>query len=71
MFHKTEHGAFVGALLLSLIATCELNKKNPVLYLTALQKNKSAVFRQPDLWLPWNYESTLQGVEQMAEQRVA
>ena len=30
MFYKTEHGAFVGALLLSLIATCQLAKKNPI-----------------------------------------
>jgi hypothetical protein len=43
----------------SLIATCELAGKNPVHYLTALQEQKSSVFRQPDLWLPWNYELTL------------
>lgn len=59
MFHKSLHGAFVAGLLLSLIATCELAGKNPVRYLIALQEHKSDVFKHPDLWLPWNYESTL------------
>lgn len=71
MFHKTEHGAFVAALLVSLVATCELNKKNPIHYLTELQKNKSAVFKQPHLWLPWNYESTLKDTERIAAKDVA
>lgn len=71
MFHKTEHGAFVAALLLSLIATCELAKKNPILYLTALQKNKSAVFKAPHLWLPWNYETTLIDTERYCQQKAA
>jgi hypothetical protein len=66
MFHKSLHGAFVAALLLSLIATCELAGKNPVWYLVALQDHKSDVFKSPDLWLPWNYESTLAGLEKRA-----
>lgn len=71
MFHKTEHGAFVSALLLSLIATCELAKKNPISYLTALQKNKSAVFKSPHLWLPWNYEATIADTEEIFLQQAA
>jgi len=71
MFHKTEHGAFVAALLLSLIATCELAKKNPISYLTVLQKNKSAVFKSPSLWLPWNYEATLADTEKIPLQQAA
>jgi transposase len=59
MFHKSVHGAYVAGLLLSLIHTCELAKKNPINYLTALQKNKSDVFKRAHLWLPWNYETTL------------
>jgi hypothetical protein len=66
MFHKSMHGAYVASLLLSLIATCELAKKNPVQYLIALQENKSDVFKHPDLWLPWNYESTLTNPQQIA-----
>jgi hypothetical protein len=59
MFHRTRHGAYVASLMTSLIATCESAGKNPIDYLTALQEHKSSVFRQPDLWLPWNYELTL------------
>ena len=71
MFHKSEHGAFIAAMLLSLIATCELAAKNPVHYLTELQKNKSSVFKQPHLWFPWNYEATIHDTERVAQQTVA
>lgn len=71
MFHKSEHGAFIAAMLLSLIATCELAGKNPVHYLTELQKNKSSVFKQPHLWFPWNYEATLHETERIAGQAAA
>lgn len=71
MFHKSEHGAFIAAMLLSLIATSELAGKNPVHYLTELQKNKSSVFRQPHLWFPWNYEATIHDIERIAGQAIA
>lgn len=71
MFHKSEHGAFIAAMLLSLIATCELAGKNPVHYLTELQKNKSSVFKQPHLWFPWNYEATIHDTEQITQQAAA
>ncbi len=60
MFHKTEHGAYVAGLLMSLIQTAIDNNANPVDYLTALQENKSHVFKEPQLWLPWNYKHQLQ-----------
>jgi len=66
MFHKSLHGAYVASLLLSLIATCELANKNPVQYLIVLQEHKSDVFKHPNLWLPWNYESTLMSLQQVA-----
>lgn len=59
MFHKSLHGAFVAGLLTTLIATCQLAGKNPVNYLIALQDHKSDVFKNPEEWLPWNYESML------------
>ena len=59
MFHKTEHGAYVAALLMGLIQTAVDNGANPVDYLTALQEHKSRVFKEPQLWLPWNYRHQL------------
>ena len=56
LFYKTEHGAYIGDLFMSLIHTCALAKINPFEYLTALQKNSSALFANPNRWLPWNYK---------------
>jgi hypothetical protein len=60
LVHRTCHGANVASMLMSIIQTCRLCKINPVVYLTVLQENKSAVFKNPDDWLPWGYQETLQ-----------
>lgn len=57
MFYKTEHGAFIGSMLLSIIQTCIVAKENPVEYLTALQENKNQIFKEPNKYLPWNYKN--------------
>ena len=59
LFFKTEFGAYVGDILLSVIETCQLNKINPYHYLIAIQKYKDKVNENPSLWLPWNYTETL------------
>jgi len=58
-FYATEHGAYIGSMLQSLICTCIAAKQNPVDYLTVLQVHKSAVRRHPDEWMPWNYQDTI------------
>jgi transposase len=60
LFYKTEHGAFVGSMLTSIIHTCVMSGENPVDYLIALQTNKKALFKSPQNWLPWTYKETLQ-----------
>ncbi|MDA3787571.1 MAG: transposase [Desulfobacula sp.] len=59
MFYKTQHGANIGDIFMSLIHTCNLMKINPFKYLVALQKNSSALFKDPSQWMPWNYESAM------------
>ena len=59
MFYKTQHGAMVGDLFMSLIHTCNLAKVNPFNYLTALQEHASDLVKHPDKWMPWNYTSQL------------
>ena len=59
LFYKTQHGAQVGDLFMSLIHTCNLNHVNPFDYITALQKHPSDLFDHPEKWMPWNYESHL------------
>ena len=53
--YKTQNGARVGDLFMSLIHTCWLNGANPFDYLSALQRHASAVRANPSQWLPWNY----------------
>jgi transposase len=62
LFFKTENGAWVGDLFMSLIHTCRLNGANPFDYLTQLQKNADHVAENPKQWLPWNYRDTLQAM---------
>lgn len=56
LFFKTEHGAYIGDLFMSLIHTCTLNRVNPFHYLTTLQRHSSELFKNPKRWLPWNYQ---------------
>jgi len=58
-FYRTENGARVGDLFMSLIHTCELNDANPFDYLTQLQKHASELSSDPDSRMPWNYLATL------------
>ncbi len=66
-FYATEHGAYIGSLLQSLICTCIAAKQNPVHYLTALQEHKSAVRLSPCAWMPWNYKETLMAISATAQ----
>ncbi len=59
MFYKTENGAHVGDVFMSLIYTCELCGANPFDYLTELQRHASALAARPQDWMPWNYQATL------------
>ena len=56
--YKTERGAQVGDLFMSLIHTCRLNRVNPFEYLVALVRQAKEVSAHPDHWLPWNYLET-------------
>ena len=59
LFYKTQHGADVGDLYMTLIHTCELNGVNPFDYLTGLQRHADLVASDPAAWLPWNYREQL------------
>ncbi len=60
LFYKTEQGARVGDLYMSLIASCQLAGANPFDYLTELQKNAAALEAHPERWMPWNYRQRLE-----------
>jgi len=61
LFYKTQRGARVGDLFMSLISTCQLSDVNPFEYLTALFRNFDRLAREPAQWMPWNYSEALAG----------
>jgi hypothetical protein len=63
LFYKTERGARVGDLYMSLIHTCELCSTNPFDYLVSLRENASEVKCHPGRWMPWNYKEAASEVK--------
>jgi len=59
LFYRTEHGAFIGDMFMSLITTCTLNQVNPLDYLIILLENASALFKAPSRRMPWNYKANI------------
>jgi hypothetical protein len=59
LFYKTQNGARVGDLFMSLIYTSQLCGANPFDYLTELQRHRRELFQTPSEWMPWNYRETL------------
>ena len=55
LFYATDYSAYIASMLTSLIATCLHAGVNALDYLVALQQHRTAVFRAPEAWLPWNY----------------
>jgi transposase len=59
LFYKTQKGARVGDLFMSLIYTCQLNEANPFDYLTELQQHAEVLAACPERWMPWSYRDAL------------
>ena len=59
MFYKTQHGAYIGDMFMSIIHTCKLEKVNPFEYITALQKYSEHLTGNAEKWMPWNYKEAV------------
>jgi transposase len=59
LFYKTERGAQLGDMFMSLIVTCNLGGINPFDYLKQLQINATRVSKAPEQWFLWNYQETI------------
>jgi transposase len=57
--YKTQNGARLGDIFMSLIQTCRLCAANPLDYLNAIQRHAKEALEHPNQWLPWNYEPAL------------
>ena len=66
LFFKSQNGARIGDLYMSLIHTCELNRANPLDYLTELLSHADEVAADPQRFLPWNYRQTLADLSRAA-----
>jgi hypothetical protein len=53
LFFRTEHGAAVGDILMSVIETCRANGVPAWEYLVKIVRNRRAVREDPARWLPW------------------
>ena len=60
LFYKTEKGAEVGDIFMSLIHSCQLNNVDSFAYLTALLRHPQQLAAAPAQWLPWNFRQNLQ-----------
>jgi hypothetical protein len=56
-FYKTQNGARVGDLFMSLIYTWQLTEGNPFEYLAQLQRHADQAAASPEVWMPWNYRA--------------
>jgi transposase len=61
--YKTQNGARLGDLFMSLIHTCRLCAGNPLDYLNALQRHAKEARECPTQWFPWNYKRALPAAE--------
>jgi hypothetical protein len=59
LFFKTQKGADVGDLFMSLIHTCQLGGINAFDYLSALQEHHNQMREHPAQWMPWNYREAM------------
>jgi transposase len=59
LFFKTENGARVGDIYMSVIHTANLCGANPFEYLCAIMSNADSVRACPSQWMPWNYRPML------------
>ena len=66
-FFATEHGAFVGGMMTSLIVTAVKAGANPIEYLTALQTYNKQARKAPQDWLPWNYQDAIIKLQLISE----
>lgn len=60
LFYKTEYGALVGDIFMSLIYTCLLSDANPFDYLTELQRHADELAQDPEQWMPWSYREMIE-----------
>lgn len=57
LFYRSQQGAHVGDLFMSLVHTCRSHGVNPFDYMMAVVTNAPSAKADPGRWMPWNYQS--------------
>jgi transposase len=55
MFYKTLRSAKIASYIQTALYSAAQNAINPCIYIETILKNKQAVIKNPERWLPWNY----------------
>lgn len=63
MFYKTLKSAKIASYIQTALYSAAQNDVNPHHYMQAILDNKQMVIKNPDVWLPWNFQGTLAGLE--------
>lgn len=71
LFYRSERGAYVGDIFMTLIGTARLGGINPFTYLTAILSNPRLVAQNPADWLPSTFKSTLEKLTPSEEAKKA
>jgi hypothetical protein len=71
LFYRTEYGAYVGDVYMTIISTTILRHVNPFDYLVALLRHEAEVAADPGAWLPWTYRVTLARIQASATAALA
>jgi len=59
LFYRSEAGARVGDMFMTLIYSAEINGVDPFDYLVCLLRHAAKAAESPGDWMPWNYRSTV------------
>ena len=59
LHYRTNRGARVGDLFMSLVETCRSNRVNPFEYRMAVVRNAAVAKTDPRRWMPWNFQIAL------------
>lgn len=55
-FYKTQAGASIGDVIMSMIATCAQSGVNAFEYFNLVQRENQKIIDNPEKYLPWNYQ---------------
>ena len=59
LFYKTQRGADIGDMFMSIINTCRNNDINAMKYLNTVILNYKSAKLKPEKWMPWNFNNNL------------